>query len=66
VTMGMPALAHRFWFGGHGLNALKRNILGFVGIRPIRDTLIGNIEGLTPEGRKAWLSSVKALGTRGN
>lgn len=65
VTMGMPALVYRLWFGAHGLHALKRNVLAFVGIRPIRDTLIGNIEGLTLEGRKAWLSSVKALGARG-
>ena len=65
VTMGMPAPVYRFWFGAHGLKALKRNILAFVGIRPIRDTLIGDIEGLTQEGRKGWLSSIKALGARG-
>lgn len=65
VTMGMPALVYRFWFGAHGLTALKRNILAFVGIRPIRDTLIGNIEGLSRERRTAWLSHVRALGVRG-
>lgn len=66
VTMGMPALVYRFWFGAHGLKVLRRNILAFVGIRPIRDTLIGNIEGLTLEERKARLSSVRALGARGH
>lgn len=65
VTMGMPAVIFRLWFGAHGLQALKRNILAFVGIRPIRDTLIGNIEGLTPARRQAWLSWVRALGSRG-
>lgn len=65
VTMGMPVPLYRWWFGAHGLKALKRNILAFVGIRPIRDTLIGNVEGLTPEERKSWLSVVKALGARG-
>lgn len=64
VTMGMPALAYRLWFGAHGLKALKRNILNFVGIRPVRDTLIGNIEGLKPERRQAWLAAVEALGAR--
>lgn len=65
VTMGMPAPVYRIWFGAHGLKALRRNILAFVGIRPIRDTLIGNVEGLTPERRNAWLSSIKTLGARG-
>jgi hypothetical protein len=61
----MPAAAFRLWFGAHGLKALKRNILAFVGIRPVRDTLIGNIEGLRPERLQAWLASVEALGARG-
>ncbi|HEY0600401.1 NAD(P)H-dependent oxidoreductase [Brevundimonas sp.] len=65
VTMGMPAPVYRLWFGAHGLKALKRNVLGFVGIRPIRDTLIGNIEGLSPARRQAWLAAVGALGARG-
>lgn len=65
VTMGMPATIYCLWFGAHGLKALKRNILAFVGFRPIRDTLIGNIEGLTPARRQAWLKSVGALGARG-
>lgn len=65
VTMGMPAFVYRLWFGAHGLKALKRNVLAFVGIRPIRDTLIGNIEGLPPARRQAWLEQVQALGARG-
>lgn len=65
VTMGMPATVYCLWFGAHGLKALKRNILAFVGFRPIRDTLIGNVEGLTPARRQAWLASVGALGARG-
>src|SRR5690606_33809889 len=41
VTMGMPALVYRWYFGAHGLKSLRRGILSFVGIRPIRETLIG-------------------------
>lgn len=65
VTMGMPAPIFRLWFGAHGLKAMKRSILAFVGFRPIRDTLIGGIEGLTPARRQVWLSRVRALGFRG-
>lgn len=65
VTMGMPATVYRVWFGGHGVKALKRGILAFVGFRPIRDTLIGGIESLPAGRRQAWLSSVRRLGSRG-
>jgi putative NADPH-quinone reductase len=39
VTMGMPAFIYRWYFGAHSLRNLKRNILGFVGIKPNRHTL---------------------------
>lgn len=62
VTMGMPALAYRWWFGAHSLRSLKRNILGFCGIAPLRDTLIGNVEGCGAATRECWLERMRALG----
>ena len=41
VTMGMPAIVYRLYFRAHSVRLLKRNILRFVGISPVRDTLIG-------------------------
>lgn len=41
VTMGMPGLVYKWFFRAHSLKALKRNILGFIGIGPIRQTVIG-------------------------
>ena len=38
VAMGMPVLAYRWWFLAHGLKGLERSILGFVGIKPIRES----------------------------
>jgi putative NADPH-quinone reductase len=63
VTMGMPALAYRWFFRAHSLKALKRNILGFVGIAPVRESLIGGVEG-SAERRTAWLGRIAALGAR--
>jgi putative NADPH-quinone reductase len=65
VTMGMPAFAYRLFFLAHSLRSLKRNVLGFVGIGPVRETLIGNAGGLTPEKRAAWLERMRALGAAG-
>ena len=62
LTMGMPALAYRFYFGAHGLRNMKRNILGFVGYSPIRDTLIGGIESISRQKRKSWLERSSRLG----
>ena len=64
VTMGMPAFVYRWFFRAHGLKSLERNILGFVGIGPIRETLIGTVEA-SPARRERWLAKLRALGERG-
>ena len=65
VTMGMPALAYRLYFGAHGLKNLRRNILGFCGVGPIRDCLIGLIEQKSPKARQKWLAKAEVLGRLG-
>jgi putative NADPH-quinone reductase len=65
VTMGMPALVYRWYFGAHSLKSLERNILGFVGIGPIRETLIGMVEACSAARREKWLEKLRALGRAG-
>jgi putative NADPH-quinone reductase len=65
VTMGMPAPVYRWLFCAHSLRSLKRNILGFCGIGPIRSTLIGSIEGMTEQQRMEWLDEMRGLGDVG-
>jgi putative NADPH-quinone reductase len=43
VTMMMPAFVYRWYFGAHSLKCLKRNVLSFCGMRPIRSHLIGSV-----------------------
>jgi len=62
VTMGMPALAYRWYFRAHSVKSLERNILGFVGFAPIHETLIGSVEGLGSEGVGRWLKKMHKLG----
>ena len=62
VTMGMPAFIYRWYFGAHGLKSLERNILGFAGIGPIRESLFGMIESASDAKRKRWLQEMRALG----
>lgn len=65
LTMGMPAWFYRFVYGAHSAKALKRNILHFCGVRPVRMTYFGGIEAVSDATRKKWLGQVKALGQRG-
>ncbi|HEX6144899.1 MAG TPA: NAD(P)H-dependent oxidoreductase [Geminicoccaceae bacterium] len=64
VTMGMPAFVYRWYFGAHSLKSLKRNILGFCGVGPIRATLFGGIEAVDDARRRGWLEQVADLGRR--
>jgi putative NADPH-quinone reductase len=64
MTMGMPVTVYRFWYGPHALKLLKRNILNFIGIKPVRDTLIGMIADSSSEQRDRWLKQAEALGQR--
>jgi len=64
VTMGMPAAIYRWYFRAHSLKALERNILGFVGIYPVHESLVGLVEG-PPAGRERWLRKMDKLGAEG-
>ena len=61
VTMGMPAFVYRWWFGAHSLKSLERNILKFVGIRPVRETLFGMVENASEAKRRRWLEKMSEL-----
>lgn len=64
ITMGMPASLYRWYFRAHGLKALKRSILGFVGVAPVRATLIGGVETMDPRRRAQWIERLHDLGRR--
>ncbi len=65
VTMGMPAFVYRFIYLAHSLKSLKRNILGFCGIGPTKDTLIGMVEAIGDDKRRKWLRRLEKLGQEG-
>jgi len=65
MTMGMPGFIYRWYFGAFALRMLKRSILGFVGIAPIRSTIHGMIEAVSQEKRLSWLADAEAMGRSG-
>jgi len=64
VTMGMPSVVYRLWFLGHGIAGMKRSILHFVGITPVRETLFGMVAGASDATRAKWVSQMRNLGER--
>lgn len=62
VTMGMPALLYRWYFRAHSVKNLERNILGFVGIAPVNETLIGTVDKLGDAGVQKWQAKLRKLG----
>ncbi|MFZ3128903.1 MAG: NAD(P)H-dependent oxidoreductase [Rhodoferax sp.] len=65
VTMGMPGLLYRWYFRAHSIKSLVRNILGFVGIAPVRETYIGQVDKLGQEGVRKWCDKLRVLGAEG-
>lgn len=64
VTMGMPSTLYRLWFLGHGIAGMRRSILHFVGISPVRETLFGMAAGASDATRTKWIRQMRALGER--
>jgi len=64
VTTGMPAFFYKFFYGAHSVKSLERNILKFVGIRPVKRTVIG-LAGTDEALRCAWIGKMEALGKAG-
>lgn len=64
VTMGMPGLFYRWFYGAHTLQALRRNILKFVGIKPVAATVVGRAAAMPPERFARWCARLGRLGAR--
>jgi putative NADPH-quinone reductase len=60
--MGMPATIYRYFYRAHSLKSLERNILGFIGIAPIRETLVGMTGKLDEAGAQRWFRKLEKLG----
>ena len=65
VTMGMPALAYRWYYGAPSVKSFERHILKFIGIAPIARSLYGMAEAASDAERQGWLDELQELGRQG-
>jgi hypothetical protein len=60
--MGMPALVYKWFYRAHSVKALERNILGFVGIAPVDETLVGMAAKIDAGDARRWLEKMRRMG----
>jgi len=65
VTMGMPALAYRWYYGATSVKSFERHILKFIGIAPIARSLYGMAEAASDADRQGWLDDLQERGRQG-
>lgn len=64
VTMGMPAFFYRAFYRAHSVRNFRRNILLFSGVKPVRTSLVGMVEG-SDRHRRKWLDKMERFGNSG-
>jgi putative NADPH-quinone reductase len=64
VTMDTPSWYNRLVYKNAGLNVMKRNILQFCGVKPVRITKIGPVRPSSANKRASWLAQVENFGAK--
>jgi putative NADPH-quinone reductase len=64
VTMGMPVLFYRWYFGAYGVRGFERSMLRFAGMKPIRESFYG-LAFADEKKRRRWLDEMRLHGRRG-
>ncbi|TZF99437.1 NAD(P)H-dependent oxidoreductase (plasmid) [Chryseobacterium panacisoli] len=64
TTLDQPGWYYRLFFGRPSVNQLKKSILEYCGVKPVKLTYIGIIRNSKDEQRIQWLKKVKELGKR--
>lgn len=66
TTLDQPGWFYRFYFRRPSVNQLKRSVLQFCGISPVKVSYIGIIKNSKTDMRKKWLEKVERWGRKMN
>jgi len=64
TTLDQPGWYYRLFFGRPSINQLRKSILEYCGVKPVKVTYIGIIRNSKEEQRAQWLKKVKELGKK--
>jgi putative NADPH-quinone reductase len=65
VTMDTPQWFYNFIYKKPGHNAMKKGVLHFCGIKPVKITTLGPVKMSNETKRKKWLEKVEKIGGQG-
>ena len=63
-TLDQPAWSYWLMFGQPSHNSIKKSILNFTGIDPVKITSIGPLKDSKKEWRNQWISKVEKMGKK--
>lgn len=64
TTLDQPSWYYGLISGKPSVNQLKKTVLEFCGITPVKVTYVGIVKTSTAESRKKWLTKIEKLGIR--
>jgi len=64
VSTPLAAPVYRWLHGAHSLKLVRRSIFGPAGIAPMRATVVGNMDALSPEQLARWQARLRRLGAQ--
>ncbi|MGR3856689.1 NAD(P)H-dependent oxidoreductase [Chryseobacterium indologenes] len=64
TTLDQPGWYYRLFFGRPSVNQLRKSILEYCGVKPVKVTYVGIIRNSKDEQRTQWLRKVKKLGKK--
>ncbi|QBJ86095.1 flavodoxin family protein [Chryseobacterium gleum] len=64
TTLDQPGWYYRLFFGRPSINQLRKSVLEYCGVKPVRVTYIGIIRNSKDEQRAQWLTKVNELGKK--
>lgn len=64
TTIDQPGWYYRLFYGRPSVNQLRKSILEFCGVKPVKVTYLGIIRTSNEEQRRQWLNKARGLGRR--
>lgn len=64
TTMDQPGWYYRMFFGRPSINQLKKSILEFCGVKPVKVTIVGIIKTSDETQRRKWIDKVRIFGMK--
>lgn len=65
LTMGMPGLVYKIWFGAHSVKGLEQGIFKLAGFKPVHHTIYGGAGAPDVARHEKWLNEMREFGKKG-